>query len=95
MIIDNFKLSDGKWAKYDQIKRKTIWTKSGSIWNNIRNRCNPNNKWQIISPEYAGCSMSDNFKDFNFFVEWHIAQIGFGIEAYTIDKDILISGNKE
>lgn len=95
MIIPNFKLINNNWAQYEIVQRKCNWTKSGSIWNSIRNRCNPNNKWQIIAPEYVGCTMSDNFKDFNFFVEWHTAQIGFEIDGYTIDKDILFSGNKE
>lgn len=93
MIIDNFKTIDCKWAKYELIDRKTLWTRSGIVWNNIKNRCNPNNAWQKLSPFYIGCTMSENFQDFQFFVEWHIQQIGFS-EAYTIDKDILIPGNK-
>ena len=96
MIIPNFKSSDNIWAKYKQVNRKTIWTKSGSIWNGINNRCNPNNAIQkIYAPEYIGCTMSENFKDFQFFVEWHIKQVGFEFSGYTIDKDILIKGNKE
>lgn len=96
MIIPNFKLADGTWAKYKQINRKTVWTKSGSVWNGINNRCNPNNAIQTIyAPEYIGCTMSENFKDFQFFVEWHMQQVGFNLKGYTIDKDSLVFGNKE
>lgn len=93
MILNNFKTTNGKWAKYSQDNCKTLWTRSGIVWNNIRNRCNPNNRWQELSPFYVGCTMSENFKDFQFFVEWHMQQIGFS-ESYTLDKDILVPGNK-
>ena len=95
MVIKNFKLLDGSWAQYEINNRKTIWTESGIVWNNIRNRCNPSNKWQKLVPSYQGCTMSNNFKNFQFFVEWHMQQIGFGVEGYQIDKDILFEGNKE
>jgi hypothetical protein len=38
--------------------------------------------------------MSENFRDFQFFVEWHMRQVGFGAEGYDLDKDILVPGNK-
>jgi hypothetical protein len=38
--------------------------------------------------------MSENFQDFRFFAEWCEGQIGYGVENYHIDKDILIPGNK-
>jgi hypothetical protein len=95
MIIDNFKKADGKWALYQIINRKTNWTRSGLVWNNMRKRCNPDNFEQASGSCYVGCTMSENFKNFEFFVEWHQKQIGFGFSGYEIDKDILLDGNKE
>lgn len=92
MIIENFKLANGQWAPYEIIKRKTIWTKSGIVWNNMRNRCNPDNVWNKDSP-YSSCRLGQSFLKYHDFVEWHIRQIGFDLN-YEIDKDILVEGNK-
>lgn len=43
---------------------------------------------------YTSCSVSDNFKNFQYFAEWCQHQIGFNIEGYSLDKDILVKGNK-
>lgn len=66
-------------------------TRSDLTWSNMRNRCKNDG---IVYPSYAGCSMSENFKDFQFFAEWHQHQIGYALPNYDIDKDILIPGNK-
>lgn len=43
---------------------------------------------------YIGCDVSENFKNFQYFAEWCQHQIGFNIDGYSLDKDILIKGNK-
>lgn len=43
---------------------------------------------------YTGCSVSDNFKDFQFFAKWCNNQQGFGQKGFVLDKDILIPHNK-
>jgi len=45
-------------------------------------------------PSYISCSVSDNFKNFQYFAEWCNNQIGFGLEDWQLDKDILVKGNK-
>ncbi len=41
-----------------------------------------------------GCSVSENFKSFQFFAEWCNKQIGFKNKGWHLDKDILLRGNK-
>jgi hypothetical protein len=94
MNIHNFKDADGKYQKYLITNRKTTWTVSGRVWNCMNNRCRPGGSVQKKQPAYIGCSTSVNFKDFHFFAGWHENQIGFGLDTYELDKDILIPGNK-
>ncbi len=62
-------------------------------WLGMLRRCysKENNKFHKT---YTGCSISENFKDFQFFAEWCNNQIGFGKEGWCLDKDILVKGNK-
>lgn len=46
--------------------------------------------------KYANCTISENFKDFQFFAKWCHAQIGWNdLEQFQLDKDFLIDGNTE
>lgn len=94
MPIKNFKDSLGNWARLLTVDGKSIQTQSGSVWYDMRTRCNANGSIQKRQPRYIGCTMSTDFCNFQYFAEWHIEQIGFGIENYEIDKDILFEGNK-
>jgi len=43
---------------------------------------------------YKDVSMSDNFKDFQYFAEWCNTQTGFGDMGFVLDKDIIKPRNK-
>lgn len=94
-IVNNFKDSDGKWVAKQVILGKVHLTKSGAVWDGMKQRCKVGGSKQADRPNYVGCTMSENFKNFQFFVNWHMKQIGFDLENYHIDKDILFANNQE
>lgn len=63
------------------------------LWCGILRRCYGSDQL-TKSPSYEGCTVSENFKYFPYFKEWCNNQIGFGIEGFDLDKDLLIKGNK-
>lgn len=63
------------------------------IWSNMIQRCYDKNM-QIKHPTYKGCSISENFKHYEYFYEWCQDQTGFGNESWHLDKDLLVKGNK-
>lgn len=63
------------------------------IWRDMLRRCYCEER-QRIQPTYRDCTVSENFKNFQYFAEWGNAQVGFGLDGYQLDKDILIKGNK-
>lgn len=57
-------------------------------------RCEPNGFHQNAHPSYIGCSVHPDFIHFQEFAKWCQHQIGFGVDGFVLDKDILISGNR-
>jgi hypothetical protein len=94
MTPKDFKTSSGKWAMTVQINGVQKHTKSRTVWRDMISRCTENNPIQKSFPGYIGCTVAEEFKDFQFFAEWCNAQIGYGLENYQIDKDILYPNNK-
>ena len=68
-------------------------TKEYRLWNGMINRCY-NEKSLMKYPSYAKCSVDERWKYLSAFKEWCNNQIGFEQEGWTLDKDILIKGNK-
>lgn len=63
------------------------------LWTDIMRRCY--SEFELKRhPSYIGCEASDKFKIFSNFVYWCRDQVGFGVEGWQLDKDILIRGNK-
>ena len=93
-IVKDFKGGDGLFVGSHKVGDKLHHTKSYGLWHDIRKRCAAGGSVQAREPSYLGCTLSDNFKDFQYFANWHTNQIGYGIDGYHIDKDILVPGNK-
>lgn len=94
-IIPDFKSSSGEWQKSKSSGGKQQFTQAYSIWNKLRQRTyGKNNSTILKSPTYMDCSLSRNFQDFQYFTSWCNTQIGYGVEGYHLDKDILVDGNR-
>jgi len=63
------------------------------LWKAMLRRCY-SEKERHTRPSYDGCTVSENFKSFDYFYEWCQEQVGFGVNGFALDKDILIKGNK-
>lgn len=63
------------------------------LWKGILQRCY-DSKFQERCKTYEGVTLSDNFKSYQYFIDWCNNQIGFDLEGWQLDKDILVKGNK-
>ena len=68
-------------------------TKEYGLWQNMLTRCY-NDTYKNKQPTYIGCEVSNNFKSYEYFYEWCQNQIGFNVEGWQMDKDLLVKGNK-
>jgi len=92
VIQPDFKNNKGLWVQRSYVGEKYVWTVSGVLWNNIKERCTVGGSTQTREPTYINCKNS--FKDFQSFTEWHRNQVGYGL-GYQLDADILKDGVKE
>jgi hypothetical protein len=69
-------------------------TREYALWNHMLQRCDPNSHHRIRNTSYEGCSIHQNFINYQWFGEWCQTQIGFDHSDWQLDKDILVTGNK-
>lgn len=94
-IIGDYKNADGSWVGGVTLNGVRHRTTAYSIWTDLKKRSRVCAGVVKHCPTYLGCSVSKEFEDFQFFANWCHAQIGYGIDGYEIDKDLLVFGNKE
>lgn len=75
------------------VKDNGILTREYYVWHNMLQRCY-SSKLHLSFPTYKDCIVSENFKYFTYFKEWCNEQVGFDNEGWSLDKDILLKGNK-
>jgi hypothetical protein len=91
LVVKDYKDQRG-WIKVRCVGGVEQRSKAYVVWCNLRKRCSP--VYQQAHPSYDGCSMSATFGDFQKFAEWAISQVGYGLDGYALDKDILVATNK-
>ena len=79
-------------TKY-QIRVNGTLTKEYKLWTGMLERCY-SDTFKKKNPTYEGCEVSENFKSYEYFYEWCNEQVGFGVDDFEIDKDLLTKGNK-
>lgn len=80
--------SGGKHKPHEKNKQ----SKAYSAWRKIIERCYCE-KFQKTRPSYKGCSVADEWHDFQNFAEWYTNHKYYGL-GYEVDKDLLFRGNK-
>lgn len=79
-------------SKYPtSVKGKDL--KEYKLWNGMLER-SYSPRYHGINPSYEECSVSENFKSYEYFYEWCQEQKGFGNDGWQLDKDLLVKGNK-
>ena len=68
------------------------YTKAYKTWHNMLHRAYCP-KYQAKYPTYIGCEVSEEWLEFQQFVEWY-ENNEYSDYGYTLDKDLLIPGNK-
>ena len=61
-------------------------------WRGILRRCYDEKSF-LKSPTYRGCTVCEEWHNFQNFASWYVQQKGF-IERWDLDKDLLVFGNK-
>ena len=79
-------------AKYPS-RVNGVLTREYKLWMDMLRRCYSDG-FKKKHPAYKDCEVSENFKSYEYFYEWCNEQIGFGVDGFEIDKDLLIKGNK-
>ena len=89
-LTNDVKDSSGKWLKGFSIGGVEFRTQSAVKWYSMLSRCSHN--YADVYSSYRGCAVSDTFKDFQLFTDWHTKQVAYGISGYDMDKDFIGCG---
>ena len=65
-------------------------TKAYQTWQNMLERCYYD-KYQVTRPTYIGCSVADEWHNFQNFAQWF--ELNY-VEGYDLDKDCKVKGNE-
>jgi hypothetical protein len=68
-------------------------TRDYRSWYDMIRRCTCE-KYQQEYPNYIGCTISEEFLNFQNYMKWAVCQSGFGLEKRHLDKDFINPGNK-
>lgn len=90
----DYRHPNGSWGKFFRSEGVKYTTKMNMTWYAMQERCKKGGSVQKRESTYVGCSIADEFMDYQKFGDWYSSQVGYGAENYDLDKDILFKGNK-
>ena len=75
------------------VNGKAVITREYDAWRHMLQRgyCL---KYKLRNPSYSDTTIEAVFHDFQGFCLWGRNKVGFGLQGYCLDKDILVKGNK-
>lgn len=82
-----------KYPMSFKVDGKCVNTPEYERWRGMLRRCYSEAE-RHKNPTYKGCTVSDNFKSYEFFYEWYNKQVGCD-QGWCLDKDLLAKGNKQ
>lgn len=88
-LVRGVGFNDGKYKS--SINGKDI--KESHLWRAMLQRCYDPSAIKRRS-DYSDCYVSENFKSYSYFYEWCQNQIGFNVDNFSLDKDLLVKGNR-
>jgi hypothetical protein len=101
--LSDFKDANGLWVRSytlrtDEDTQTQYHTRAGVLFSHIKDRCRSDSYYVKNKPAYKDCE--NDFKDFQSFTDWCQDQYGYMNredklnQYWSIDKDILVPGNK-
>lgn len=69
-------------------------TKTYDTWAKMIKRCY-DTKCQERQPTYQGCSVCEEWHNFQNFAEWYYRQPNANKKGFALDKDLITAGNKQ
>ena len=91
-----------KWVNPTEVReggRRIMQLPEYRQWDSMRRRCEVGGNHQTLYPTYHECTYHPEWSSFDIWVEWARQQIGFlnrdvRCEYWSLDKDVLVKGNK-
>jgi len=80
-------------GKHKPTKNKKI-SKEYSVWMGMMRRCYDREFQKKKQPSYIGCTVCEEWHNFQNFAEWYKKNYPNDGEKYELDKDIKVDGNK-
>lgn len=86
-------VGEGKYSTKDSDGKPLLQYR---LWTSMFSRCyNENEQKREFGAPYIGCTINEEWHNFQNFAEWCVHQKGFGEPNWQLDKDILKKGNRE
>lgn len=92
-LDEDIRDASGKWVLSKRIDGTQFQTRIGRLYNNVNQRARAGGSYQQKWEHYVGVDIAESFKDPQWFGDWCVRQIGWGL-GYDLDKDLLAPGNR-